>query len=199
VLRASSASAFENDKRQRIISNKFVHLLINQHRYLIERNKYSQLPIARILMRDMLRQIFQRGFHGLQAYSLYSVIGRVQCLRMGWADPTIKVVINPAPTDEGQIILALCTQKTFPHEDRCEVRKIVPAKMAKEPIALKAPEAGRYAMLVVNDVNSNNKLDANLIGIPKEPVGFSKNPALRFGPPDLKILHLMFLIRHKNS
>jgi uncharacterized protein (DUF2141 family) len=100
-----------------------------------------------------------------------------------WADSTIKVVINPAPTDEGQIILALCTQKAFPHEDRCEVRKIVPAKVAKEPIALKAPAAGRYAMLVVNDVNGNNKLDANLIGIPKEPVGVSNNPALRFGPP----------------
>lgn len=100
-----------------------------------------------------------------------------------WADSTIKVVINPAPTDEGQIILALCTQKAFPHEDRCEVRKIVSAKAAKEPIALKAPAAGRYAMLVVNDVNGNNKLDANLIGIPKEPVGVSKNPALRFGPP----------------
>lgn len=46
VLCASSASAFENDKCYRIISNTFVNLLINQHRYLIELNKYSQLPMA---------------------------------------------------------------------------------------------------------------------------------------------------------
>jgi hypothetical protein len=46
VLRASSAPAFEIDKCQRIISNTFVNLLINQHRYLIELNKYSQLPMA---------------------------------------------------------------------------------------------------------------------------------------------------------
>jgi uncharacterized protein (DUF2141 family) len=100
-----------------------------------------------------------------------------------WAESTIKVVINPAPTDEGQIIVALCTREAFPHEDRCTVRKIVPAKAAKEPITLNALAAGRYAVLVVNDVNSNNKLDTNLIGIPKEPVGVSRNPALRFGPP----------------
>jgi uncharacterized protein (DUF2141 family) len=36
---------------------------------------------------------------------------------------------------------------------------------------------------VVADVNGNGKLDTNLIGIPKEPVGASRNPALRFGPP----------------
>lgn len=100
-----------------------------------------------------------------------------------WAEEMIKIVINPAPTDQGQIIVALCNQESFPHEDRCTVRKIVPAKVAKDPITLKAPVAGRYAVLVVSDINSNNKLDTNLIGIPKEPVGVSRNPALRFGPP----------------
>ncbi len=100
-----------------------------------------------------------------------------------WAEPAVEVIIKPTPADQGNIIVALCTQATFPHEERCPVRKVVPAKTAEQAIALSAPAPGRYAVIVVADVNGNGKLDTNLIGIPKEPVGVSHNPALRFGPP----------------
>jgi 4,4'-diapolycopenoate synthase len=43
--------------------------------------------------------------------------------------------------------------------------------------------AGIYAVTVYEDLNSNHKLDRNLIGIPREPVGVSNNPPARFGPP----------------
>lgn len=42
---------------------------------------------------------------------------------------------------------------------------------------------GIYAVTVYEDLNSNHKLDQNLIGIPREPVGVSNNPPTRFGPP----------------
>jgi acyl-CoA reductase-like NAD-dependent aldehyde dehydrogenase/uncharacterized protein (DUF2141 family) len=42
---------------------------------------------------------------------------------------------------------------------------------------------GIYAVTVYEDLNSNRKLDHNLIGIPREPVGVSNNPPPRFGPP----------------
>lgn len=100
-----------------------------------------------------------------------------------WAGSAVEVVIRPPPADTGNIIVALCTQESFPHEERCPVRKIVPAKTAAQAITVSAPAPGRYAVIVVADVNSNGKLDTNLIGIPKEPVGASRNPALRFGPP----------------
>jgi uncharacterized protein (DUF2141 family) len=100
-----------------------------------------------------------------------------------WAGSTVEVVINPTPANEGNIIVALCTPESFPHEERCPVRKVVPAKAAEQAIALSAPAPGRYAVIAVADVNGNSKLDTNVIGIPKEPVGVSRNPALRFGPP----------------
>ncbi|WP_446742060.1 aldehyde dehydrogenase family protein [Silvibacterium acidisoli] len=40
-----------------------------------------------------------------------------------------------------------------------------------------------YAVTVYEDTNGNRKLDKSLIGIPKEPVGASNNPAPRMGPP----------------
>ncbi|MFS1526005.1 DUF2141 domain-containing protein [Microbulbifer sp. 2304DJ12-6] len=42
-------------------------------------------------------------------------------------------------------------------------------------------EAGEYAIKIIHDDNDNNKLDTNLVGIPKEGYGFSNNGGA-FGP-----------------
>jgi uncharacterized protein (DUF2141 family) len=41
---------------------------------------------------------------------------------------------------------------------------------------------GDYVLAVIHDENSNNKVDT-FVGIPREGVGFSRNPAMSFGPP----------------
>ena len=41
---------------------------------------------------------------------------------------------------------------------------------------------GDYAIAVIHDENANAKLDT-FAGIPKEGVGFSRNPKFTFGPP----------------
>jgi 4,4'-diapolycopenoate synthase len=42
---------------------------------------------------------------------------------------------------------------------------------------------GTYAVSIYEDLNNNHKLDHNLLGIPREPVGVSNNPSAHFGPP----------------
>jgi len=42
---------------------------------------------------------------------------------------------------------------------------------------------GIYAVSVYEDLNGNHKLDRNILGIPREPVGASNNPKGRIGPP----------------
>jgi uncharacterized protein (DUF2141 family) len=42
---------------------------------------------------------------------------------------------------------------------------------------------GTWAVLVYQDANENGELDRNLLGIPKENYGFSRDAASRFGPP----------------
>jgi uncharacterized protein (DUF2141 family) len=42
---------------------------------------------------------------------------------------------------------------------------------------------GIYAISIFHDVNGNKKLDANFMGIPNEPYGFSNNAKGMFGPP----------------
>lgn len=45
---------------------------------------------------------------------------------------------------------------------------------------------GTYAVSVYEDLNGNHKLDHNIVGIPREPVGASNNPSSRMGPPTFK-------------
>jgi uncharacterized protein (DUF2141 family) len=42
--------------------------------------------------------------------------------------------------------------------------------------------SGDYALSVLHDENGNGRADM-LLGIPREGVGFSENPRIRFGPP----------------
>ncbi|HEX7852953.1 MAG TPA: DUF2141 domain-containing protein [Sphingobium sp.] len=71
-----------------------------------------------------------------------------------------------------------------------------PDKCEKDPRSLKAtipaaPHAimrftgvpsGDYALSILHDENANGRLDT-MLGIPKEGVGFSENPALHFSAP----------------
>lgn len=60
-------------------------------------------------------------------------------------------------------------------------------KVVAQPGTVKAiikhVPAGEYAISVFHDVNGNEKLDRNFIGIPKEGVGASNDAAGSFGPP----------------
>jgi len=47
---------------------------------------------------------------------------------------------------------------------------------ASANFSFKGLAPGRYAVMVTHDENGNGKLDTNLIGMPVEGYGFSKNP-----------------------
>ena len=47
-------------------------------------------------------------------------------------------------------------------------------------------EKGTYAFSMFHDVNDNQKMDKNFMGIPKEPYGFSNDKKGKFGPPDFE-------------
>ena len=60
------------------------------------------------------------------------------------------------------------------------VTRSVPA--ATPEIRLEGLPRGDYAAAVIHDENGNKKLDT-FAGIPREGFGFSRNPAIGFGPP----------------
>ncbi|MGE4322079.1 MAG: DUF2141 domain-containing protein [Sphingobium sp.] len=64
--------------------------------------------------------------------------------------------------------------------DPARMHRIVPAAQADTALGDLPP--GDYAIAIIHDENGNGRLDT-FAGIPREGVGFSRNPALRFGPP----------------
>ncbi|WP_235528223.1 DUF2141 domain-containing protein [Sphingomonas sp. Leaf231] len=65
-------------------------------------------------------------------------------------------------------------------DDGDAVKRSVPA--GQHSVRFAALPRGAYAVAVIHDENGNAKLDT-FAGIPKEGFGFSRNPAIRFGPP----------------
>ena len=68
-------------------------------------------------------------------------------------------------------------------KDPARVTRIVPAGQAGA-IELALPP-GQWSLLAIHDANRNGKLDT-VLGIPREGFAFSRNPAVRFGPPRLR-------------
>lgn len=56
----------------------------------------------------------------------------------------------------------------------------------KSTLVINDIKDGKYAIQFFHDENSNNELDKNLIGIPKEGFGFSNDGLGKFGPKDFE-------------
>ncbi|MXV38137.1 DUF2141 domain-containing protein [Flavobacteriaceae bacterium Ap0902] len=62
----------------------------------------------------------------------------------------------------------------------------VKAKQGKVYAAFDEIPAGEYGIAILHDENKNDKMDFNMIGIPKEDYGFSNNPAIVLSKPKFK-------------
>lgn len=43
---------------------------------------------------------------------------------------------------------------------------------------------GTYGVVSFQDINKDKQLASNFVGYPTEPIGFSRDAQIRFGPPD---------------
>ncbi|SEH17009.1 Uncharacterized conserved protein, DUF2141 family [Sphingopyxis sp. YR583] len=101
--------------------------------------------------------------------------------------PTVEVSVTGLRNMKGQILVCLTTNpKAFPDcsKDKSSVRMAVKAADAGD-FTVHAPATGTYAIAVVHDENSNNKMDTAIF-LPKEGFGFSRNPTITVGPPSFK-------------
>lgn len=86
---------------------------------------------------------------------------------------------------QGQLMVALHrNESTFDNENATPFKySIVKVVSSSTQVVFSDLPAGEYAVSLIHDKNNNKKLDKNLLGIPKEPFGFSNNPRILTGPP----------------
>jgi len=97
--------------------------------------------------------------------------------------PSLEVAVDGLRSQRGNLLICLTRDRR--HFPDCsgdpQARKLTVAAAAHAARFDDLP-AGAYALSLIHDENGNGKLDTRL-GIPREGVGFSRNPRLMFGPP----------------
>ena len=82
-------------------------------------------------------------------------------------------------------LIRICLTRDPAHFPGCDddpaaQKRTVPA--GQTALRFDGLASGSYAVSLFHDENGNGRLDT-ILGIPREGFGFSRNPAIRFGPP----------------
>ncbi len=96
---------------------------------------------------------------------------------------TLDVQIDQLRSAKGLVRICLTRDPdNFPDcvDDAQAITRSIPANAPVTAFPGLSP--GDYAIAVIHDENANAKLDT-FAGIPKEGIGFSRNPKFTFGPP----------------
>ncbi|OYW23738.1 MULTISPECIES: DUF2141 domain-containing protein [unclassified Sphingomonas] len=96
---------------------------------------------------------------------------------------TLDVSIEKLRSERGVLRICLTADpQNFPGcvDDAHAVTRSIPASVRN--VHFDGLPYGSYAVAVIHDANSNNKLDT-VLGIPREGFGFSRNPVIGFGAP----------------
>lgn len=94
---------------------------------------------------------------------------------------TLTITFTNIQTAKGQLMIALNDTKGSMVNGY-----IVPVtKAGNVTYTIKDVKPGAYTLAVFHDINKDETLNTNLVGVPKEPYGFSNNARGTFGPPSL--------------
>jgi uncharacterized protein (DUF2141 family) len=99
------------------------------------------------------------------------------------ATTTLDLAMTGLRSQRGVLRVCIASNPVaFPdcRDDAHAIRRTVPA--AAPHLRLEGLPPGDYAIAVIHDANGNSRLDT-MMGIPREGFGFSRNPAIGFGPP----------------
>lgn len=104
------------------------------------------------------------------------------------AEGTLVLNVTGLEAARGSLFVAVYDKEdNFRKKEKPVEGRIIPVK--KTPameVSFEGLAYGRYAVAVFHDLNGNGKLDANTLGIPKEPYAFSNNPVVKWAPPDFQ-------------
>lgn len=97
----------------------------------------------------------------------------------------VLITVDGLSANRGQVLVGLCTKLQF-LSPKCEFQTVLPVGAARSVRVIAIVPPGQYATQVIYDLNRNYKMDMNAIGIPTEPIGFSRNAIGQQAAPRFK-------------
>ncbi|MDC0259064.1 DUF2141 domain-containing protein [Verrucomicrobiales bacterium] len=108
-------------------------------------------------------------------------------LSQGLIAGELSVVVKGITTPEGTLMVGIFdSKKTFKKDAIDQSTKDAVIEAGEMTIVVKDLKPGIYAFIAFHDLNENLTCDIGKWGIPTEPVAFSNEPKMRFGPPSFK-------------
>lgn len=100
------------------------------------------------------------------------------------AQHTVDLTLE-APVGKGTILIAVYGSEADFDQNKNAVQsaKVSVTKIGTYNTRLTNLPSGKYVIALFQDVNDNGKLDANFLGIPKEPYAFSRSPKSKWRAP----------------
>ncbi len=95
-------------------------------------------------------------------------------------DVTVRVL--NVKGSRGVVRAAICTREIF-LKPACEFGASVPAHPGVVVLTVHNVPPGVYAAVAHHDADGNGVIERNLLGIPTEGIGFSRDAPMNFGPP----------------
>jgi len=93
----------------------------------------------------------------------------------------LTVEVTGSRSDRGFVSAALYSEATGWLKQTIRAERVAAGPRAV--IVFRDLPAGTYALAVMHDENGNGQLDRNVVGVPTEPYGFSRDARGVFGPP----------------
>jgi uncharacterized protein (DUF2141 family) len=98
------------------------------------------------------------------------------------AASTVQITVHGVRNNRGHIRIGICRKNEFLSE-ACRYHAVVPARAGDVMVSIADVPPGQYGVAAYQDEDDSGKLKRNFFGMPKEDLGFSRDPSLRFGPP----------------
>ena len=95
---------------------------------------------------------------------------------------TLRVTVLGVRSDVGTLRIGVCREDEFLSQS-CAYHAVVPARRGEVDTQIDGIPPGRYGVAVFQDRDGSGKLKRNFLGLPREDLGFSRDPSLSFGPP----------------
>ena len=123
---------------------------------------------------------------GIVAASLLSLLLASIAPRRARAEPgVVEIEVAGVRNGHGHVLAALCDRREFLSE-RCRLNGAVEARPGSVLVRVTSVPPGTYAVQAWHDENDNGRIDRDMLGIPREGIGFSRDAPIRFGPPSFK-------------
>jgi uncharacterized protein (DUF2141 family) len=94
------------------------------------------------------------------------------------------IVIEGIQADKrGELSTGIFVKENFPEVGRQLLGREDPVSGPRMQITFDNVPVGTYGVACFQDIDKNKALNANFVGFPTEPIGFSRDARIRFGPP----------------